>query len=117
MRTTSSETALRSDPASTSVGTGADTSSPRLFFVGMAAFMLALVVAGFWPTYFGRLLSGLGPSLKVPIAGMPWVIHLHAAVFLGWMAVLLTQATLIARGKTRAHMKLGRFGDSSNRWA
>jgi len=68
----------------------------------MAAFMTAIVLAGFWPSYYGPLLRGA--------AARPWVLHLHGAVFIGWMVLLLTQVALVATGRTAAHRKLGRVG-------
>jgi len=48
------------------------------FYVGIALFMTAIVVAGFWPSYFGPLFHGN--------VARPWVIQLHGLVFVGWMA-------------------------------
>jgi len=64
--------------------------------------MTAVVVAAFWPTYFGPLLRG-GDSQS-------WVLHLHAAVFIGWMMLLITQVALVSAGRTRVHRRLGRVG-------
>ena len=72
------------------------------FYVGVSLLMTAIVVVGFWPSYFGPMLHG-----KV---ARPWVIQLHGVVFTGWMALLLAQVVLVARGHTRAHRRLGRFG-------
>jgi hypothetical protein len=64
--------------------------------------MAAIVFVGFWPSYFGQLVHGLPER--------PWVIHLHGAVFIGWMALLLAQVVLAARGRVRAHQKVGTVG-------
>ena len=72
------------------------------FYVGIALFMTAIVVAGFWPSYFGPLFHGN--------VARPWVIQLHGLVFVGWMALLLAQVVLVSRGRTRLHRKLGTFG-------
>ena len=56
---------------------------------------------GFWPTYFGPLVAGAAD--KTPI------VHLHAAVYVGWLAIFVTQTVLAATGRIAAHMKLGRF--------
>jgi hypothetical protein len=61
-----------------------------------------MVIRGFWPSYFGPLLAG-GVT-------RPWIIHLHGAVFGGWMVLLLTQVSLIATGRVHAHRRLGNFG-------
>ena len=65
--------------------------------------MLAAAIAavGFWPTYFGPLVAGTVD--KAPI------IHFHAVVYVGWLAIFATQAVLAATGRVAAHMRLGRF--------
>ena len=77
--------------------------SRRRFYVGLALFMIGLVAAGFWPSY-------LGPLFRGAMLARPWVIHLHFAVFAGWMALLLTQVILVSLGRTKAHQKLGAVG-------
>lgn len=73
------------------------------FFLGVTLVLIAMVVAGFWPTYFGPLATGR-------IATRPWIIHLHGAVFTGWMALLLLQVGLAASGRVRLHRRVGRAG-------
>ena len=77
-------------------------SGPRRFYVGIVLFMIAVVLTGFWPSYFGPLLRGA--------AARPWVIHLHGLVFMGWMALLLTQVALVAAGRTGLHRQIGNAG-------
>jgi len=88
--------------------------SPRLFWVGMAVFLIVIVVLGFGSTYGRQLVMGQEIGADGPYDGgvvaTDWVIHLHAAVFVGWMVFLLMQATLVARGRTRVHMTLGKYG-------
>jgi hypothetical protein len=74
----------------------------RRFYVGVALFMTAIVVSGFWRTYFGPLLRGTMER--------PWIFHLHTLVFMGWMILLLAQVTLVSLGRTRIHRKLGKIG-------
>ncbi|HVF16784.1 MAG TPA: hypothetical protein VNA21_07720 [Steroidobacteraceae bacterium] len=65
--------------------------------------MAALIaVTGFWPTYFGPLLAGTLETLPV--------IHIHAAVFVGWLLLVIAQAALAATGRRALHVKLGSFG-------
>jgi hypothetical protein len=71
-------------------------------YTGLAVLMTAIVVGGFWRSYFG-------PALRGNIA-RPWVIQLHGVVFVGWMLLLLAQVGLVATGRTRAHRALGQFG-------
>lgn len=68
--------------------------------VGIVATLIALT--GFWPTYFGPLLAGTVDS--------PPIIHIHAAVFVGWLLIVIGQATLAATGHRALHIKLGNFG-------
>lgn len=72
------------------------------FYIGITLFLIATVVTGFWQSYFGTLLSG-GVS-------RPPVMHVHGAVFTGWMTLLLLQVGLAATGRVRAHRRVGRIG-------
>jgi len=71
-----------------------------VFALGLVAVMMAIVLAGFWP-YFSTLPSG--PEAH-------WIIHVHAAVFSGWMLLYLAQVWLVYRRRVAAHQALGRFG-------
>jgi hypothetical protein len=78
---------------------------PRLrsrFHVWLGLWMFAIVVIGFWPTYFAPLLRG---TLTIPT-----VVHAHGLVFLGWMGLLMTQVIVAARGNIRLHRRIGRWG-------
>jgi hypothetical protein len=72
----------------------------RALNLGLVGLMLAIVLAGFWP-YFSALPFGTGAH---------WILHLHAAVFVGWMLLYLAQVWLVYRRKVRTHQALGRFG-------
>jgi hypothetical protein len=99
-----------SDAANTTIASSTDTrGSPRLFWVGMAVFLIVMVFLGFGSTYGRQLVLGLEIS-GAGVVETDWVIHLHAAVFVGWMALLLGQAVLAARGRIQAHMTLGKYG-------
>ncbi|HEY9181599.1 MAG TPA: hypothetical protein VIQ99_00275 [Gammaproteobacteria bacterium] len=74
----------------------------RRFYVALAALMTLLVFVGFWPSYYGPLTRGA--------ARAPLILHVHGAIFIGWMALLVVQATLAARGRIRAHRALGNIG-------
>ena len=91
---------------STAVASTRVTTAPRAirrwFYIGVAVLMGLTAVAGFWPTYFGPLVRG---SLHQPL-----VIHVHAAVFVGWLVLLLTQVSLAATGRVAWHQRLGRWG-------
>jgi len=73
----------------------------RRLYVGLAVLAIAIAAVGFWPSYFGPMVAGTAD--KTPI------VHLHAAVYVGWLALFLTQTLLAATGRIAAHMKLGRI--------
>lgn len=46
----------------------------------------------------------------VDFGAVPWWVHLHAAVFIGWLALFVTQNILAERGALALHRKLGWAG-------
>jgi hypothetical protein len=74
--------------------------APRRLYVAIGLLAIGIAAIGFWPSYFGPLLAGG--------ADKPAFIHFHAAVYVGWLALFLAQATLAATGRVAAHVKLGR---------
>ena len=74
----------------------------RPLYIATSAVMGLIAVVGFWPTYFGPLVRG---TLSQPL-----LIHVHTVVFVGWLALFLTQVVLAAAGQVKWHMRLGRFG-------
>jgi hypothetical protein len=77
------------------------TKAPRRLYVGLALLAIAIAAVGFWPSYFGPLVAGA--------VDRPAIIHFHATVYVGWLALFLTQAVLAATGRVALHMKIGRF--------
>jgi hypothetical protein len=77
-------------------------SAPRRFYVLLSGIIAIIVFVGFWPTYFGPLLAGTVEK--------PPVIHVHATVYVGWLALFITQTVFAATGRTALHIKLGRIG-------
>lgn len=75
--------------------------APRRPYVGLAVLAALIAFIGFWPTYFGPLVAGAVDKTAI--------IHVHAAVYVGWLAIFLTQAVLAATGRVASHIKLGRF--------
>lgn len=73
------------------------------FYGAMAAFVALAVFAGFGPTYYLRPL--LGPP--VPLSR---VLHLHGAVFTGWIVLFVAQAALVSARRVDLHRKLGVLG-------
>ena len=74
----------------------------RRFYVALALFTLVIAFVGFWPTYFGPLLTGA--------IDKPAIIHFHAAVYVGWLAIFIAQTTFAATGRLAWHVRLGRIG-------
>jgi hypothetical protein len=68
----------------------------------LSVVMAALIVIGFWPSYYGPLIRG--------VADVPWILHFHGVVYIGWMLLFIAQAMLGATGRIREHRKLGTFG-------
>jgi hypothetical protein len=82
-----------------------DSTRPRVrrkFYVGMSVLMLLLIIVGFWPSYYGPLLRGAAQA--------PWILHLHGAIYIGWMLLLVVQTVLASRGRIRQHRALGSVG-------
>jgi len=71
------------------------------FYLGLCALMAVMVVLGFSPTYFGPLVAG--------VVDKQFVVHVHGAVFSGWMVLFTAQAILPGLGRVDLHKKLGRF--------
>jgi hypothetical protein len=67
-----------------------------------ALLMAGIAVAGFWRTYFGPLLLG-GASSE-------WLVHVHAAIFMGWIGLVILQSWLAMTGRTALHVRIGRVG-------
>lgn len=76
------------------------------FYVGMALFLIAVILVGFVPDSFMRNADieagGRSPFL--------WQAHFHALTMAAWMALLLTQTVLMATGRKGWHMQLGVAG-------
>ena len=74
----------------------------RLFFSRMAYACAAVGVLGFAPTYWVPLLTG-----NLTVAP---VLHLHAMVFYGWLALFVVQSRLVASRQVSRHRSVGLAG-------
>ena len=70
--------------------------------IPLAILMAAIAIAGFWRTYFGALFTGESRA--------DWLAHLHAAIFMGWIGLVILQSYLAISGRTALHIKVGKFG-------
>ncbi|MFZ0886651.1 MAG: hypothetical protein WAN14_24830 [Candidatus Acidiferrales bacterium] len=73
--------------------------SDDIFFPAMAILILGIVLTGFAKTYF---LAGM-IFAKLPNR----LVHVHGAVFVSWVSLLVAQTWLVAAHKTKWHRKLG----------
>jgi hypothetical protein len=78
------------------------TAGRRVFYVGLSLFIGLIALVGFWATYFGPLVGGT--------LAQPRIIHMHAVVFTGWLALFSIQVVLAATGRVRWHLAVGRIG-------
>lgn len=79
-------------------------STPRmraddLFFPAMALLVLTIVVTGFGRSYF---LAGM---IRAQLPNR--LVHIHGAVFISWIFLLVAQASLVSAHKVKWHMRLG----------
>jgi len=86
-----------------------DTARPRLqlrhdnlFFSGMAAVALIVVLSGFARTYF---LAGL---FRAPLPNL--LVHIHGAAFTFWIILFILQISLVTARRVDLHRRLGLVG-------
>jgi hypothetical protein len=71
----------------------------RWIYVFTAGLFATVAIVGFAP----RSAAILAGELHFP----PLIVHVHAALMVAWLGLLLTQTVLVATGRTATHMKLG----------
>jgi hypothetical protein len=71
----------------------------RFFYVGMAVAITATVFAGFSRSYFLKSWYGT-PELS-------GLLHVHGLIFTAWVLFFLSQAVLVATGRTYLHRRMG----------
>lgn len=74
----------------------------RRAYLAISLAVVAIVAWGFWPSYFRPLLHGAVHKY--------WIIHVHAVVFIGWLILVVTQASLVATGNIDLHRRVGQVG-------
>jgi FtsH-binding integral membrane protein len=68
----------------------------------MALLMAATVFVGFAPSYY---LAGM---FRAPLPSL--IVHVHGAVFTGWILLFITQTSLVSAGRVDIHRRLGVVG-------
>jgi hypothetical protein len=74
----------------------------HLIYPGLSLLIASMIGVAFWPGYLRPLLSGRVEE--------PLYIHVHAAVFFGFVALFITQSVLAATGRLELHRKVGKAG-------
>ena len=75
------------------------TQRSRRAYLAVSCLLAATALLGFWSGYFGPVLTGGVRHF--------WFIHVHAAVFLAWMFLLVAQAAIVTAGKVELHRTIG----------
>lgn len=78
----------------------------RIFFSGMAILLIAIVMAGFAPTYY---LRGAIAS-RTPVLPLTPLAHVHGVLFSAWALLFVAQTLLISAGRRDVHRRLGYVG-------
>lgn len=73
----------------------------RQAYLGVTLLIAGIVAWGFWRTYYSQ------PTARTDL---PAIVHVHAAVFTAWVAILVAQAAAVAAGRVRLHRRLGNAG-------
>lgn len=63
--------------------------------------LFALVIAGFWPSYFAKFFDGT--------ADFTFYLHFHATLAMLWVFMLIAQPILIRQKKFTLHRKIGKL--------
>lgn len=74
----------------------------RAFFPIYVGLIWLAILLGFVPEIVHHIRSGAKP--------FPPILHVHGAVFVGWLVLLTTQLLLIRNRQVTLHRKLGYFG-------
>jgi hypothetical protein len=73
----------------------------KYFYFTMSLVIAAVVIYGFSHT--------INENLIHPAYPRPLVLYIHAAIFAGWVVLLITQSALIRTRHVRLHRKIGLF--------
>jgi hypothetical protein len=71
----------------------------RNFFLGLVALTWLGILMGFVPQMVSHVATHQQPY--------PWIVHVHAAAFVGWLTLLTTQVLLVRTRRLALHRRLG----------
>jgi len=97
------DTVVSSITVSKAGGARSTDARERRFFLYMALITTLMIVLGFLPSFYLKDVIHAPP----PLQAITWV---HGVVFTVWMLLFVTQVTLIDRGSTALHRRLGLVG-------
>jgi hypothetical protein len=80
--------------------------SERRFYLGMGFAILAVLFAGFAPSFY---LRGMVPAYA-PYLPMTPLVLLHGMLFTAWLLLFIAQVSLISARRTDIHRRLGIAG-------
>jgi hypothetical protein len=81
----------------------------RVFYSGMAIAMALTVFVGFAPTYYLRGYFAGGATVTGSATLTP-LVHVHGALFTGWVLLFIVQTALVAGGRVAVHRRIGVAG-------
>ncbi len=73
----------------------------RRYYLAMCMYIMLVVIVGFWPTFYGPLLSGT--------LDLKNILKFHGVIFSSWALILVVQAAIASSGRIALHRKLGIF--------
>jgi hypothetical protein len=76
----------------------------RIFYGGMAL----TVFVGFAPTFYLR--AYFGRPTVTGVTSLSSLVHLHGALFTGWVLLFIVQTALVAKHRVAVHRRLGIAG-------
>lgn len=85
------------------------TTYDRVFYSSVAIAMALTVLVGFAPTYYLKLF-GDAPMVTISKSPFTALVHLHGALFTGWVALFIVQTALIAKHRVAVHRRMGIAG-------
>ena len=71
---------------------------------------IACLVLMIWVGVLGGFVPDVVLHVQQNSAPYPLIVHVHAAVFTGWLVFLTIQVALVRTGRTSLHRRLGPFG-------
>lgn len=89
--------------ATIAIGAAGRAAAERKFYSQMAWAMVAIIVAGFAPSFYLRGLI----HYPRPNPTLPPHVMLHGLTFTAWLAIFVIQTQFVANGRRDLHMKLG----------